>query len=215
MIIQRKAPKNKSSWYDILWYIHEEDLNDERRWDIIPPSGHIHIVYNLEDSYSFLEGDEELKAPDTIIAGQLTQAVRVHYGQKVRQLGIAMDPIYFYGIYGKPASLYTGLMIDCSDWKGMSDLHRDILRITSQMVDSPEKMMDLIEERLKQILYDYSQIEVYHSMYDYITERKGLIDTKDMADFFNYSVSSLERNFKKIFGLTQKNTVISCVFVLL
>ncbi len=204
MVIQRKSLENRSSWYEILWYVQEENLDDERRWDIIPPSGHIHIVYNLADPYTMLEGDEQLNIPDIIIAGQLTQATRVHYGQKLMQLGIAMDPIFFYGIYGKPASLYTGLIIDCSDWPGLAGLHEDIIRITSDNKKNPEVMMDLIESRLSQIVCDYSEIEIYHNMYDYIVDRKGLIDTKDMADTFGYSVSSLERNFKKVFGLTPK-----------
>lgn len=204
MIIQRKPNNMIGSMVDVLWYVDERDLDDKHRKDIIVPSGHIHIVYNFADSYFLIEENRHYLIPDKVLVGQFKNAVQVKYGNHVKQLGIAIRPSALYSLFHQVSGLYTEAMIDCSDMSSMKPLHNAIMKIVSEHPTEGIKILDEVEKYFESYDYAKSNVELYEHMVSYLEERKGIIDVKEMAGFFGYSVSALERNFKKHVGLTPK-----------
>jgi len=203
MIIQRKPNNMIGSIVDVLWYVDERDLDEKHRKDIIVPSGHIHIVYNFADSYFLIEENRYYPIPDRVLVGQFKNAVQIKYGNHVKQLGIAIHPLALYSLFHQVSGLYTEAMIDCSDMPSMELMHNAIMKIVSDPADATE-ILDEVEKYFESYDYVKSNVELYEHMVSYLEERKGIIDVKEMAGFFGYSVSALERNFKKHVGLTPK-----------
>ena len=202
MIVQRKVNEEISSILDLIWYVEEDNLEDARSNDIIVPTGHIHMVYNFKDPY-FLNEDEILQIPDVVLVGQMKKAVKIKYGRSVKQLGLAFRPTALYGLFNQLCGLYTGAIVDCSQIQSMKALHKTVKNII-QTYDCVDQIFMAIEAYFAGYKYIVDQEESLEDMIGYIDDHKGLIDVKLMADYFSYSVSALERNFKKHIGLTPK-----------
>lgn len=205
MIVQRKQPPDKNKWVDLIWYVHEHIQDESKRLDTITPSGHIHLVYNLEDPYEIVDEGQASTIPDIVLVGQLTKAYQIRYGAHVRQFGIAIKPAAFYRIFGEACSLYTDVMMDCSGMDKMRKFHRYILNILEDQAGNEEMMLVALEGFLSGIFFDDETLDDDEQMIHYIEERQGIIDVKEMAEDFHYSVSTLERHFKKKIGLTPKS----------
>lgn len=201
MIIQRKAGENIQSMIDVIWYV-DERLTEDKRTDIIMPSGHIHLVYNLGDP-CYLETCKTL-LPSIMLAGQSKTAIRIQYGHHVRQLGIAIKPYAFYRMFHLISSTYTELIVDGSTLEVMKPLHQKILHLLNENDDSIPLMLDHIEKNFEAFDHSNDDDQLLEKLVEYIEERSGVVDIKEMAKAFNYSVSALERKFKKYIGLTPK-----------
>lgn len=203
MIIERNLNNIIGSIVDVLWYVDERNLDKKHRKDIIVPTGHIHIVYNFADSYFLIEENRYYQIPDKVLVGQFKNAVQIKYGNHVKQLGIAIKPLALYSLFHQVSGLYTEAMIDCSNMPSMELMNNAITKIFSDQTEATE-ILDKVEKYFESYDYAKSNLELYEHMVRYLEERKGIIDVKEMAGFFGYSVSALERNFKKHVGLTPK-----------
>ena len=204
MILQRKANDKINSIVDVLWYVDKSELDESKRNDIIIPSGHIHIVYNFEDPYYLVENNQQQLIPDTVLVGQFKKAVHIKYGNRVKQLGLAIRPSALFELYNQFSGLYTGAIIDCSLIDSMKTLHQTIIDSVKSNPDNANKVLDEIEHFFEQYHYEDKNTIFYEKMITYLEENRGIVDIKKMADTFGYSVSSLERNFKKHLGLSPK-----------
>ncbi len=203
MIKQRKANDDINSILDIIWFVDESNLKDSRKSDIIVPSGHIHIVYNFKDPYFIDEEQKSEQVPDVVLVGQLKHAVKIKYGDSVKQLGLAIHPSALYSLFNQVSGIYTGEIVDCSQIESMASLHKTIIEIVNRY-ENIEEIFDQIELFFESYPYTKFDVKLFEDMMDYLDAKRGLVDIKAMADYFCYSVSSLERNFKKHIGLTPK-----------
>lgn len=198
MINQRKTKDAINHLVDIIWFIDEH--SQSTKIDLIIPTGHIHIIYNLADSYFLLEEDDCLKLPNQLLVGQFKQAMNLSYGQHVKQLGIAIRPSAYFKLFGQYSGFLTNTIIECHELDYLKELHH---YIADALIETDiEKIFDLIEDYFNK----YASIEEdsIDDMLAYIDDRKGLIDVQKMSKHFGYSQSSMERLFKKHFGLTPK-----------
>lgn len=203
MILQHKTKNSIQHLVDLVWYVHERDLPLQRQEDIIVPSGHIHIVYNFMEPY-FLKGKgDPLKVPDIVLVGQFKSALHIQYGKCVKQLGLAMTPTGFKKVFGEISGLYTESMIDCREFSNMKNLHTLVLNSVNRH-DEVDDTIELIEDYFENLSIENTNLRIFDEMILYIESRKGLIDVAEMAESFCYSMSALERNFKKNLGLTPK-----------
>lgn len=203
MIIQRKV-KNKQSALDILWYVDENNLPEERRFDTIVPTGHIHIVYNLEDPYDVIIDSQEKRMPERLLVGQLKTVMKVKYGHNVRQLGLAIKPSALYYMFHQVSQLYKDTVIDCSQIEVMQDLHHFIENTLKQQPFEINDVLDTIEAYFESKPYDLDEMDIIERLIGYIEDREGMLNIKEMAREFNYSISALERKFKKYIGVSPK-----------
>lgn len=203
MIVQHNVNQSINHLLDLIWYVHETDLPLERQEDIIVPSGHIHIVYNFMDPYFLKTPKGLLQVPDIVLVGQFKKAMHIQYGKDVKQLGLAFSPTAFRKLFGEVSGLYMETMVDCHLMSGMKGLHDVILKIVDES-HSPDEIIDSTEKYFTSLSIEDTNEKVYDDMIVYIESRKGLIDVSQMAYHFGYSMSALERNFKKVLGLTPK-----------
>jgi AraC-like DNA-binding protein len=203
MIVQRKPKDKIRSMVDIIWYVEEPYLEEDKRKDIIVPTGHIHIVYNFNAPY-FIDGENKKEqVPDIVLVGQFQEAVKIEYGDNVKQLGLAFRPSALYALFHRVSGLYTGAIIDCRQIEAMKNLHHAILKTVREQKDI-EVMFDHIENYFEREYVMSEEMIFFEEMMRYLEEKKGLIDIILMADHFGYSVSALERAFKKQMGITPK-----------
>ena len=69
MIVQRKTDEKLNSLVDLLWYVDENGLYESERNDIAMPTGHMHIVYNLADSYILINNKKSYVGRHDITVG--------------------------------------------------------------------------------------------------------------------------------------------------
>jgi len=203
MIAQRKANDTTSSIVDVIWYVDEYHLSESRKSDIIVPTGHIHIVYNFKDPYFIDEENNKEQVPDVVLVGQFQSAIKIRYGDNVKQLGLAIHPSALYALFHQVSGIYTGAIVDCSQIESMKELHHAVLESVKKY-ETTEEIFDQIEHHFGTYHYVNAEVALFEDMIAYLDKKRGLIDIKNMADHFGYSVSALERNFKKHIGLTPK-----------
>jgi len=199
MIRQRITKSKVNHLVDILWYIDEENHID--KGDTIIPTGHIHIIYNLADPYYLIDGKNKTKLPNHLLAGQFKTPMSIAYEKHVKQIGVAIRPSAYYKLFGQYSGFLTNTIIDCRDLDYLISLHECVLKALSN--ENIGKTFDALELFFEKTT-DQNSIDILDDMLSYIDDKKGLIDVKEMAKAYNYSQSSLERFFKKHFGLTPK-----------
>lgn len=204
MILQRNVKSSASSIVEVIWYVDEPNVETSKKRDIIVPTGHIHIVYNFADPCYLIDKNSQTQMPNKVLVGQFKSALEVEYSGAIKQLGLAIRPLALHALFNELSGLYTGAIIDCSEQSNMKNLHKKIEEIVEEYSDAPEKMVDAIEKYFQTFSYKEEEVELYEGMLDYLEAHKGLIDVVEMATYFGYSVSSLERNFKKHLGITPK-----------
>lgn len=204
MIIQRKTNGQLHTMVDILWFVDETDLAEERRTDTITPSGHIHVVFNFGDPCFIVEGGILKKMPNTVLVGQLKKAMNVRYGANVKQLGLAFHPYSFYQLFHEVGSIYAEAMIDISELDALSALTDTVKTIVSNEANNGKEILDAISDYF---LSDYqvNDIPVYLDRVQALIENnEGMPTIDEMAQVSGYSVSGFERNFKRHMGLSPK-----------
>lgn len=204
MILQRKADNNEKSLIDILWYVDEKHLDKNRQIDTIIPTEHVHIIYNFSEPYYLLNGESEQVIPNIVLAGPTKSVRKVFYGKTVKMLGIAMHPMIFYGLFHEVSSLYNEVMIDCNNIESMQFLHDQVKAIVKAHGNDGDAILNAIEGIFEDFDYTRESVEQIDEMIHYIEKNNGLVDMQLMADYFAYSLSALERKFKKHMGLTPK-----------
>ena len=189
---------------DALWYVDISGISEEKRMDTIIPIGQVHIVYNFADPYEFMVEGNYKKVPNQVLVGQLKKPAKIRYGNTIKQLGIAMKPASFYRLFGQVASLYSEIVIDSSHLPFFSELHASVEEAMSDRdLDPLQKLQHIASYFRGAILIEEDALDI-DGMIQYIENQDRGIDIQEMARFFHYSVSSLERHFKKYMGLTPK-----------
>lgn len=203
MIVQKKLD-DQSQALDVLWFVDKKDLNDEERVDILVPSGHIHIVYNFEAPYYLIQDGHEILLPNQLLTGQATKAMKIYYGSHVKQLGLAIKPSAIYIMFQQLTKFYQDMLVDCSEIPLLKGLHDEVFRL----MEAPFKIDDVfdrLEEFFSHYNFDHNEADTINEFVSYIEASRGVVDIQSMAKSFNYSVSALERKFKKYIGVTPKN----------
>jgi AraC-like DNA-binding protein len=204
MIRQRNVKSSASSIVDLIWYVNKPKVETLKKRDIIVPTGHIHIVYNFADPSYLIDENSQIQIPYKVLMGQFKKAIEIEYSGAIKQVGLAIRPLALHTLFNEVSGLYTGAIIDCSEMPNMKALHKKIEESVQQYSNAPEKMFDVIEDYFQPFTYEEEVGQLYEAMLAYIEANKGLIDVVKMAATFGYSVSSLERNFKKYLGITPK-----------
>jgi hypothetical protein len=194
-----------------LWYVKKDGLAESEQVDIIPPSGLIHIVYNMADPYCLITEEDCVEVPDIVLAGQFKHPLQVKYQSNLHQLGIALSPAALSFMFNTVGGLYTEAMIDCSHFESMQSLHQVVSKAVNPIKTGSYDLFDPILSYFKD--YYFKTLEAsntlgpFHAVsdiLDYIDVKDGQLEVGDLAKHFNYSISAIERLFKKHIGLTPK-----------
>ncbi len=194
-----------------LWYVKKDSLSASEQQDIIPPLGVIHIVYNFADPYYVIEHDQHVRVPDTALAGQFKKPIKVKYGSSLHQLGLAISPAALSIMFNQVGGLYSETMVNCAHFTSMQALHQTV---KSAFADE-DLDLDTRFERITAFFKNFYQ-QFMHSgetnttfselsaILEHIESSEDILEVGSLAESFSYSVSGLERLFKKHIGLTPK-----------
>jgi len=128
----------------------------------------------------------------------------VIYSGHIRQIGIAFKPSSLFLYFNLMGVLYLNSIADCRKIQG-SVLMDDLIDAVDNVKSKPkENGFSDIEALFLSYKVDTESFENISAMTNYIEKSKGNVDIKQMAKIFGYSVNSIERLFKKHFGLTPK-----------
>ncbi len=194
-----------------LWYVKREGLSKSEQHDIIPPSGVIHIVYNMADTYCLISENKCITVPDIVLVGQFKRPLQVKYQTNLHQLGIALSPAALSFMFNTVGGLYTEAMVDCSQFESMQNLHK---LVRKAMLHSKENAEGIFEPILAYFKAYYHKMldepeaqapfKMVTDIVEYIETENGQLEVRDLAYNFNYSISAIERLFKRHIGLTPK-----------
>lgn len=200
-VFQKKPEGLLKEYVDAIWYIDKTCENEKEKEDTVMPSGLIHIVFNFSDPYTLVDNDELLIIPNVVIVGQFKTAIKIRYGDKVKQLGISMRPSAFMMFFKKASSLFTESYVDGIVFLGEMDSIYSQLKVQSTM----ELKVHYTEKYLESCICHGAKLDKLDEMIDYIEMLQGNIDISVISDKFHLSVSGFERYFKKYMGITPKS----------
>lgn len=205
MILQQKTTDDLKPYLEMIWYVNKKMKDANERKDIIMPTGHFHVVFNFSDAYNI--ENQSVSIPNEVLIGPFKSPLEIEYGQMVHQLGLAFTPIGYYMFFHKLPGLFKGVAIDISEHESYAALIEVVKTIESRLDGSSEGysyVFEQIQSYFLNALNHNDMTKEMEDMMEYLTQHQGQIDVKAMANHFSYSLSGLERKFKKYFLLTPK-----------
>lgn len=201
MIKQLKATAPLNCYIDEIWLVDGEVMTEA---DIIMPTGQVHMVFNFGAPYQLLINDQLVTVPNYGVFGQFKEPLAVHYNGPIRQIGIAFKPFAFLMFFGVAYTLRLNAIVDCKDFIE----HPLMAAVITYVQDLNQKDRLREIEGLEALFLPYikksEKTDLLEALINHIEDSKGQCTIKELADTFNYSISSLERLFKKYFDLTPK-----------
>jgi AraC-like DNA-binding protein len=197
----RKATEKLQNLISHVWFMEFKENEKVERTDLIMPTGSLNMVFNYADEqYLIHEKGEPEKLPDILITGQLNKVWKLQYGDTLKQFGIILKPIGFFRLFKVPAALFSGTFIDgeTAPWN-LEKLYSEL----SQHHDV-NKAFDFIEEYLQTHTNPEDVPAFLTEILNSIELSEGNISTDELASTYHKSVSSIERYFKKMVGMTPK-----------
>ena len=207
VIKQFLPPPSLEKIVDYVWIAEIDFLEIEKREDIIMPLGHINIIFNYGSSYLEIKKNKETLIPDAAIIGQIKNAKRVRYGERLNQIGISLKPSGIMYLFNKPTIIFSNKIIKLRD---VSTKFYDLYNIINDL-DGIDEKIDMIYGYIEKYCFSKKitatkkkKIDRIDRMVEYIELNCENLSIGHMSEFFSLSISTIERFFKKNVGLTPK-----------
>lgn len=189
--------RDKIDGYWIL-EITGNDVNPEYV-ERVTPLGYPELIFHFRDSYSIEQNGAYIELAKCLFTGQLTSSINFKATGQTGILGVKFKPQGAYSFIPKPLSDFTN---SSSDLKGIFNAER-VVKLEGELKNGPNKIeiIDrfLCENRLSSTVY-----MPIDEIVEYIKSKKGNVVVSELADHFNTSLSTFERTFKKVIGLSPK-----------
>lgn len=168
------------------------------------PSGCTYLSYNHREIPFFCNGKRVKPAERLQITGPKTaQNIYVEYGHDLLQILIEFSPSGFYYLFHESPASYQNILVNLSQFlpqATIGNLNGQLLKS-----DDRETQIDFIQDYLIELSFhalpfcDYIEeaIDIMHS-------NIGNILVKDIAQTVNKSERQLNRQFRKIVGISPK-----------
>lgn len=203
MLFKRVAPTEKlKSFIREYWMVEDDDPSPTLQKII--PDGFCEIIFHYGDVYRInLHGDWETQSR-MLFAGQITDHFYLENTGRSGIVGIKLQPAAFYNLFGIEMSQFTNRVVELN-----SILSNGLLKGTNGIIEKnidPEKRIELVETWLLDILNQQEiklTIKIQQAL-NIIFEQNGMADIENIAEKINYTRRHLEREFKKVVGLTPK-----------
>jgi len=191
--------KDKIECYWIL-EITNKDIKPNNIERVIP-MGFSELIFHFGDKYLIEIDNDFSRLEKSLFTGQLTSSINFKASGKTGILGVKFKPFGAYYFIPKPLfefenkstdlkKIFNKIEIELLEDNLHNSLNEDKVKIVEQF---------LIKNQLKRKLN--LPIE---KIINYIIEKKGNITIFELVKSFNSTISTFERNFKKIIGITPK-----------
>lgn len=199
--LSRKASEQLQDLISDIWYMEFDESELVERTDLIMPTGCLNVVFNYaDDQFLINEKGESERLPDVLITGQLDRVWKIRYGDRLKQVGIILKPVGFFRLFKAPGALFAGTFIDAepAPWS-LAGLYEDIRR-----ADDFDQSFHLIEDYLRSNAKGHDHTGLVNEIISDIESTDGNISMEELAASYKKSISSIERYFKKMIGMTPK-----------
>lgn len=201
--LEYKPNQSLQKYIDCYWTLETtaEDINPEYEERVIP-LGFPEIIIHFGDLYSIKKNSKYYPLPRTLFTGQLTSSKSFKPLGITGILGVKFKPFGAYYFLPEPPQKYVDRSTDLRqifEPKTINLLECGILKSKLHL-----EKIKLIENFLLNHFQNFSTNIQIENIVTTIVTQKGNIDIKSLSSQFNSSQSKLERNFKKIIGLTPK-----------
>lgn len=207
-VIRQMPPVNLNKIVDYIWVVYQD--NQEAVEDIIMPLGHNNVIINIGSDYYYEDKETWYQAPPLALVGQIQRAKKVKYGQVIKQMGIALTPLGFKRLLGNSLEGPFPTIVDLNQLEKTVKLPIDLqaIKVLSQRALTSEVLIDGVYQLLeplgdKPLSQDDEWI---HVMYQLINNQPA-ITSHDLLKVMHVSMSTLERFFKKYFGMPPKKYI--------
>lgn len=191
--------KDKIECYWIL-EITDKDINLNNIERVIP-MGFSELIFHFGDNYLIDMNNSFSRLEKSLFTGQLTSSINFKASGKTGILGIKFKPFGAYFFISKPLfefenkssdlkKIFDKIEIELLENKLHNSLNADKVRVIEQFL-----MKNLLKRKLNLPI---------EKITNYIIEKKGNIAIFELVKLFNSTISTFERNFKKVIGISPK-----------
>lgn len=203
MIIKEFEPSFALKPY-IKSFILIEDTNGHigNKWMSIYPSGHLEMIFSYGDQTVFSKDGFVLNGTSGYLGGQSLEPYQYKCLGKLKIVSTILKPWGMYKILNTPQEEYTDYLVDLKPIFGKkSDLIAEQLCVESDH----KRKIELVEKFLIGLLNwkPADRLPVVFAA-DMIEKTSGAVSVTEICKTLNLSIKTLERNFKKMIGLTPK-----------
>lgn len=181
-----------------FWIYENEDAQPTIQKVI--PDGYSEIIIHYGAPYR-MKMDSNWETQSTILfSSQISNYFYLENTEKSGMIGIKLHPVAFYELFQVDIDPLSNQIIP------LEKIIPDQVGELKEIQDSSQNVEDKVQIAQQWML---SQLEnrkpsKVREVVDQILEKKGLVDIDSLGDQVQLSTRQLERNFKKVVGLTPK-----------
>lgn len=203
MFFKRAEPSEKLiPFVKEFWVVEDEDITPVLQKII--PDGFCEIIFHYGDPYRInLHGKWETQSA-MLFAGQISNHFYLENTGRSGIVGIKLQPAAFYNLFGIEMSQFTNKVVSL-DSVLSAELLNDIELLLKKEMNPDERiqiagkwLLEILERQPLKISFKIPQA------LDMIFEQNGMSDIETIAQKLDYTRRHLEREFKKVVGLTPK-----------
>jgi AraC-like DNA-binding protein len=203
MVFKRAEPANQlKSFVKEYWLVENDDTTPSKQKII--PDGFCEIIFHYGEPYRInLHGEWETQS-NMLFAGQISNHFYLENTGSSGIIGIKLQPAAFYFLFGLEMPQFTNKVVELG-----SVLPGNFINAAVGLTDkkiTPDQRIQTAESWLLAILQKQSIKNIFkvQQALDIIFEQNGMRDIETIAQKINYTRRHLEREFKKVVGLTPK-----------
>jgi len=191
--------RDKIECYWIL-EITNKDIKPNNIERVIP-MGFSELIFHFGDNYLIEINNSFSKLEKSLFTSQLTSSINFKASGKTGILGVKFKPFGAYFFIPKPLFKFENTSTDLKKIFNIIDIELLEKNLYSSVNEDKIRVIEqfLMKNQLKRKLN--LPIE---KITNYIIEKKGNIAIFELVKLFNSTISTFERNFKKIIGISPK-----------
>ncbi len=168
----------------------------------ISPSGYPELIFHFGDTVSISVPNNSHKAESkTIIAGQITRPVTLHFGNNMHCICVKLQPYALSPFFNISSSIFTNRAICLGDI--MPTMQKDIFDQLSGAKNDHIRII-IIEDYLRKLLKDHNNINAATpAMIDYLRSANN-INIEKLKIKFNMGSRTLQRIIMSDVGIPPK-----------
>jgi AraC-like DNA-binding protein len=202
MFFTREEPSQALKPFVKEYWIVEDESTVPVLQKIIP-DGYCEIIFHYGDPYRIkLHGKWEMQSR-VLFAGQISNHFYLENSGCSGIMGIKLQPAAFYNLSGTDMTTFTDRVVDLDPImpekfiKAPDGLADNKITVTERICLAEAWLAEIVQQPL------YNSLKVREAL-DIIFEKNGMVDIEEIAGHLKQTRRHLEREFKKIVGLTPK-----------
>lgn len=203
MFFTREEPSPELKPFVKEYWIVEDEHTEPVMQKIIP-DGFCELIFHYGDPYRINLHDKWETQSRMLFAGQISNHFYLENSGNSGIIGIKLQPTAFYNLFGLNMSGFTNRVVDIK-----SIMPERFINAVTDLMNTkhdPKKRIGLAESWLSDIIQQqplHKSIKIKQAL-DIIFKKNGIIDIEEIALQLKQTRRHLEREFKKVVGLTPK-----------